>query len=235
MKRIDTNKLEKLPNGSGSSATCYILNSRYLIKEIDNFLYFPEDNIRLLKGVKNDTFIYPVDYYAEDGSALQFKLRYIRNAFSLYSMRNNVSIDRFSSLIAKVYEDVKRVSELGIGLHDVWSGNILFNGKRLYFIDREEDQVLDTTYENVLSYNLFSINRCFYYYLLGDLSTSGLIGNVLEDNRITRELTKMIFSEKNDCFILKDFLQEYKKVLNDFLCVDEDNLGNIFARVRKIK
>lgn len=235
MKKVDTKTLEKLPNGSGSSATCYILNSRYLIKEIDDFLYFPEKSIELIKSVKNDTFIYPVDYYAEGSCALQFKLKYIKHALTLYSIKDSVSLDRFSLLIPKVYEDLKKISELKIALHDVWSGNILFDGKRLYFIDREEDDVVDMSYKSVISYNLFTINKCIYYYLLGNSSTSGLIENILEDNKCTKELIDMIFSEKSDCFILKDLLQEYKKAINDFLCDDEDNLGNIFRRVRKLK
>lgn len=238
MEKVLVDGLMKLPNGEGNFGICYILNDDYLIKSSKfegryTLMYYPEREVKHLTEISNDSFIFPVDYYAYDGEVIQTKLKYIKDAKDLDLINYNIGISDLISATYKVYDDIKAISDEGIITHDVWAGNILYKDKRFYLIDREGDIYLEGCPRNeVLSLNLFNFNFALYIYILGGREASGLIKDVLSDNLYMADLVECLFSRSSDAFLLKELLLEFKKTLNNYIEEDEDNLGRMMIKAR---
>lgn len=238
MEKVFVDDLEKLPNGEGNFGICYILNDDYLIKSSKfegryTFMYYPEREVKHLTEICNDSFVFPVDYYALDGEVIQTKLKYIKDAKDLDLINYNIGISDLVSGVDKVYDDILAISDERIITHDVWAGNILYKDKTFYLIDREGDIYLEGCPKNeVLGLNLFNFNRAMYKYILGGREASGLIKDILSESLYMDDLVDCLFSRSSNAFLLKELLMEFKKTLNNYIEEDEDNLGKMMMKVR---
>lgn len=155
-----------IPIGMGTTAICFLLPNKQVAKIFFNsycydFIWEKEgikNKFEFLSFISNDTFIGPDQAIIKDGICIGYIYPYIK-ARTLHNISLRKTVDDLLKSYEKLYEDTKKISELGFQLRDLHDKNILYsNFFRVIDLDKGGESLISRTNEEIFDFNMRKLN-----------------------------------------------------------------------------
>lgn len=232
-----------IKNGEGKYAKCYLLSSGEILKVYKTNLFedqaYYAHNLLPLIGIKNDTFIFPSSLiYDENEKVLGCISEYIPGK-TLQAKKRTITFEDLISSVDKVYEDIKKISDLGIFTDDLSPNNIIFN-KRIFIIDTDDYFVAGKNFNNESTTyisNIRSFNKTILDYISKDEKMLDInVPWFISRNCNLKELRQELLDTRTASLSLADFLIEFKIQIGKYKGEEVKKINDIhktLARVRR--
>lgn len=192
----------------GSQGSCYLRKSDNTVLKIfhyfdeDDYDYDAGDNILKFSNIDNSTFIWPNALITIGKTVVGYTSPYIPSKNLYYTNPLGVNLDKFSSSLQRVREDIKTISKKGVRTYDV-AYNIMYN-KGFSVIDQDDYSFTDKDPVELEKENNNNFDYELYMFLV-----DSYFNDVVNDDALLRELYK---SKKEDVLI---FIRELRKRLSE--------------------
>lgn len=193
--------------GCGEFASCYLQGNNRVIKIYKDVKSSSMIDSKML-GLKNDTYIFPIDAIYDNGNIVATIMTYIN---SLPLDKRNIELEKLIDGILKAYEDTDLLSENKIKTYDVYPKNMLFN---LGYKVIDTDFYTFTRDKNLIERNIFNFNTGIYILLFGNREKYKPY-KFIESNRDLLDLFYQTFFLNRENKTLPEFLVLLKKVMEN--------------------
>lgn len=231
---------KRLTHGEGTNSICYLLNNDKVLKiyhnNLSDYNVVYEENLIPLLNIESETFAFPEKIFTnDDGIVTGYIYPYIKGETLTYSDKSPYIID-FINKLDLVYEDILSISNKGIFTCEMGPKNIIFNDK-FNIIDTDTYFIIKSIPKEVcLSHNIAIFNQSILDYIIRKEKIDQNLFTYINNNEFLRILWEQMTSKDSAKPLLKEFIYELKRDLEDMYNYNIetfDDIHKVFRKVRK--
>jgi len=190
---------------------------------------FHDDSISLLTGIKNDTFVFPLQSLVVNNLVKAYIMRRV-HAKNLRCLGSDLSINDLVSSLDKLSFDTKLISDDNIMIFDLNDSNVLFDGKKISVVDCDFYSVVPN-FIDVFKENSNMFCNTFHNYVAFSMNDEITYNKFISNNNLDEFVKYLIYEGDFDC--LKEFLVKFKEIVSVYAGRDVDNLRQVNEFIKR--